>query len=99
MAQNDSPKIISVNDSDKTGVICNFFHQHFFYLLYQIDFAIVLYGPVHQHRILSFVFWHEDTNADYSTSIFILKKYRIFKRHANLILRLAAKVDISDHKG
>ena len=38
-----------------------------------ILFKIVLYESVHQHRILSFVFWHEDTSADHLTRFSIFQ--------------------------
>ena len=39
------------------------------YKLCKINSAIVLYGSVHQHRILSFIFWHEDTSTDHPSRI------------------------------
>ena len=36
-----------------------------------INLAIVLYGSVHPHRTLRFIFWHEDTTAYHPTRIFV----------------------------
>ena len=35
----------------------------------KINLAIALYGTVHPHRILYFIFWHEDSSADRPTKI------------------------------
>ena len=63
-----------------------------------LKIAIVLYGSVHQHRILSFIFLHKDSGKD-----FHVNNYRIFKRSdpANVTLdfKTFASVDISDHMG
>ena len=47
---------------------------------------------------LSFIFCHENANAD-SPMYFHVKKIQNFKTQWHKILRLADKVDISDHNG
>ena len=44
----------------------------FIHILSKIYLAIVLYGPVHLHPILSFNFWNRDASADHSTRISML---------------------------
>ena len=54
----------------------------------QINLAIVLYGSVHQHRILSFILFAWRYNHRSSDKDFHVFNYRIFKRsgRANVTL-------------